>query len=243
MNALDQSLAIGQKDVRTYYTKPPLITWALLFPAVLMLAIYFKDPEGYLSVAPGIVAMTLLFGCTSMAAIAVTFEKRTGTLRRLLLAPVSFQSIVLGKTGGALVYGLATACLLTLGLVGFWGMPLARPDIFLLGLVLGGAVFSLLGIWASAVVKEVFEAMTLMNFFRLPLLFISGVFMPMDNFPAWLAPVAAVSPLTHTVELLRLGAFGSSGYLPAWFSLLLLVAYALGSWWVAVRAFRLRAAK
>ena len=243
MNRLDQSLAIGLKDVRTYYTKPPLITWALLFPAVLMLAIYLKDPKGYLSVAPGIIAMTLLFGCTSMAAIAVTFEKRTGTLRRLLLAPVSFPSIVLGKAGGAAAYGLATACVLTLGLIAFWGMPLASPGLFLAGLLLGAAVFSLLGLWASAMVKEVFEAMTLMNFFRFPLLFISGVFMPLDGFPAWLAPVAVASPLTHVVELMRLGALGRGQYLPAWVSVLVLAAYALAAWWAAVRALRLRAAK
>ena len=243
MNALDQSLAIGLKDVRTYYTKPPLITWALLFPAVLMLAIYFKDPKGYLAVSPGIVAMTLLFGCTSMAAIAVTFEKRTGTLRRLLLAPVSFWSMVLGKAGGAVAYGLATSLLLTLGLVALWGLPLALPGVYLMGLVLGGAAFALLGIWASAMVKEVFEAMTLMNFFRFPLLFVSGVFMPLDGFPAWLKPVAMFSPLTHVVELLRLGAFGRGGHMPPWVSVLVLLAYVVIGWWVAVRAFRLRAAK
>ena len=77
--------------------------------AVLILAVYLKDPDGYLTVAPGIIGMTLLFGNTSMAAIVVTFEKRSGTLQRLLLAPVMCRTIVLGKTASAAAYGIVTS--------------------------------------------------------------------------------------------------------------------------------------
>jgi len=88
MNQLLRVLYISRKDVESYYSKPPLITWGLLFPAVLILAMYVKDPQTYLDVAPGIIAMTLLFGNTSMAAIVVTFEKRCGTFpQRRCLRP------------------------------------------------------------------------------------------------------------------------------------------------------------
>jgi ABC-2 type transport system permease protein len=241
MSQLARALAIGRKDVESYYGKPPLITWALLFPAVLMLAVYIKDPGGYLAVAPGAAAMTLLFGCTSMAAIVVTFEKRSGTLRRLLLTPVTHQTIILGKAGGAAVYGLAAALTLTICLALALGMPLAHPLVFAAGLLLGAAAFSLLGILASVMVREVFEAMTLMNFFRFPTLFISGVFMPLHAFPAWLLPLAMISPLTHVVELLHFGVSGvcwfSSPFIPA----LALAAYIILGWLAAVSAFRRRA--
>ena len=59
---------IARKDMESYYSKPPLITWGLIMPAVLMLAVYMRSPGSYLSVAPGIVAMTLLFGNTSIGA-------------------------------------------------------------------------------------------------------------------------------------------------------------------------------
>ena len=241
MNQLARALAIGRKDVESYYGKPPLITWALLFPAVLMLSVYLKDPGGYLAVAPGIIAMTLLFGCTSMAAIVVTFEKRAGTLRRLLLTPVSHQTIILGKAGSAAAYGLATSLVLTLGLVALLGMPLAGPWAFAAGLVLGAAAFALLGILAAVMVREVFEAMTLMNFFRFPALFVSGVFMPLDAFPAWLLPVAMLSPLTYAGELLRLGVSGACYFPSAWIPLAALVAFLLGGWCLAKRAFQRRA--
>ena len=84
MSQITRALSISRKDIESYYGKPPLITWGLLFPAVLILAVYLKDPHGYLTVAPGIIGMTLLFGNTSMAAIVVTFEKRSGTLPRAI---------------------------------------------------------------------------------------------------------------------------------------------------------------
>ena len=181
--------------------------------------------------------MTLLFGCTSMAAIVVTFEKRSGTLRRLLLTPVSHQTIIIGKAGSAAAYGLATSLVLTLALALLLGMPLVNPWAFSAGLLLGAATFSLLGILASVMVQEVFEAMTLMNFFRFPTLFISGVFMPLDAFPTWLLPLAMLSPLTHTVELLRLGVSGACYFSSPFVPIAILVAYGIGGWWIANSVF------
>ncbi len=237
---LTRAFYISRKDVESYYAKPPLVTWGLLFPAVLMLAIYLKDPGTYLSVAPGVMAMTLLFGATSMAAIVITFEKRTGTLSRLLLAPVSHRTIILGKAASAAGYGLATSAVLSLGLRLTADMTLAHPLIFILGLVLGAVVFSLLGLLASIMVREVFEAMTLLNFFRFPTLFISGVFMPLNAFPAWLMPLALISPLTHVVELLRYGLSGESYFPSPAIPFLSLGAFILLSWVIVGRVFKRR---
>ncbi len=241
MPQLVRALAIGRKDMESYYTKPPLITWALLFPAVLMLAVFLKDPEDCLGAAPGVIAMTLLFGCTSMAAIALTFEKRTGTMRRLLLTPVSEQTIITGKAASASAYGLTTSLVLTLGLRLILGASLNNPLVFLTGLVLGALTFSLLGLIAAVMVKEVFEAMTLMNFFRFPTLFISGVFMPLSAFPAWLLPLAMLSPMTHVVELLRYGMTGSGWFSYPLIPILVMLAWILLAWSAAIRIFKSRA--
>ena len=238
MNQLLRVLYISRKDVESYYSKPPLITWGLLFPAVLILAMYVKDPETYLDVAPGIIAMTLLFGCTSMAAIVITFEKRCGTFQRLLLAPVTYRTIMLGKVASAAAYGLATSLVLTLGLTLLLGMPMVNPLAFGAGLLLGVATFSLLGLIASVMVREVFEAMTLMNFFRFPILFVSGVFIPLAEMPGWIRPVAFVSPLTYVVELLRFGVSGRSFFDGYWLPLAAAAGLVALSWFVAVLVFR-----
>ena len=238
MNQLVNALFISRKDIESYYSKPPLITWGILFPAVLMLAIYVKDPATYLNVAPGIIAMTLLFGNTSMAAIVVTFEKRSGTLQRLLLTPVTHRTIVLGKAASAAVYGIATSLVITAGLALLLGMSFVNPLVFSIGLLLGAGVFSLLGLIASVMVREVFEAMTLMNFLRFPILFISGVFMPIESLPAWVKPIALVSPLTYVVELLRFGISGQSYFTSPWISVLAAGGFLAVSWLISGPAFR-----
>jgi ABC-2 type transport system permease protein len=238
MSQIARALAISRKDIESYYGKPPLVTWGLLFPAVLILAVYIKDRAGYLAVAPGIIGMTLLFGNTSMAAIVITFEKRTGTLERLLLAPLSARTIVLGKGLSAAAYGIATSLVLTLGFVAFLDMPLARPGVFGLALVLGAGIFSFLGIIASVMVREVFEAMTLMNFFRFPLLFVSGVFMPVAQMPWWIKPVTYLSPLTPVVELVRIGVHGESSLGPVWVPTSIAMLFLLVVCVVAIPSFR-----
>jgi ABC-2 type transport system permease protein len=203
-----------------------------------MLAVYVREPTRYLAVAPGIVAMTLLFGNTSMAAIVITFEKRSGTLQRLLLAPVSHRTIILGKALSAGIYGIGTSLVLTVGLCILLGMSLANPAFLILGLLLGAATFSLLGLIAAVMVKEVFEAMTLLNFIRFPILFVSGVFMPLDGLPTWLRPVAMLSPLTYVVELLRFGLSGRSGFRSPWIPALVALAFVAISWLFAEATFR-----
>jgi len=238
MSQLSRAFFICRKDVESYYSKPPLVTWGLLFPAVLILATFIKEPGAHLGLAPGIIALTLLFGSTSMAAIVVTWEKRSGTMKRLLLAPLTHRTIILGKALSATGYGLATSLALTLGLAAVLGLRVADPVLFLLALAGGGLTFSLLGLLASVMVREVFEAMTLMNFFRFPILFLSGVFMPLEEFPAWLKPVALASPLTHLVELLRLASSGQGWFASPLIPGLGLACYLVLAWALAGPVFR-----
>ena len=240
MTAWRRALAISRKDIRSYYGKPPLITWGLMFPGVLLLSIYLKDPDTYLQVSPGILAMTLLFASTSMSAIVITFEKRAGTFQRLLLAPLSLQTIILGKTLSAAAYGLATTLVLTLGLALLLGLRLALPGFFALGLILGAVLFALLGLMAAVMVREVFEAMTLMNFFRFPFLFLSGVFMPVAHLPTWLQPLAWSSPLTYIVDLLAFGINGRAYFANPWLPMAVSAAFLVLCAWLAAATFRRR---
>jgi len=88
---------IARKDLQAYYLKPPLISWGLMLPLVFLLAFYLRNPEGISEVSPGLLGMTILFSTTSMAAIVITFEKRIDALERLLLAPLSLRTILLGR--------------------------------------------------------------------------------------------------------------------------------------------------
>ena len=87
---------------------------------------------------------------------------------------------MLGKAASVALYGMATSLIITMGLCLLLDMSVVNPVVFGLGLVFGAGIFSLLGLTASVMVREAFEAMSLMNFVRFPILFISGVFMPIE---------------------------------------------------------------
>ena len=191
------------KDLKAYYFKPPNISWGILFPLVLALAFTLRNPEGLTDLAPGLVAMAALFGTTSMEAIVITFEKRIGALERLMLAPVSLISILLGKVLGGAVFGIIISTVMTFISILFLEMSIIHPLLFIANLLLTVLAHSALGALVAVSVKEVFEAQTLSNYFRFPMVFLCGVFLPVEAMPLPIQVVAHFLPLTYTVDAFR----------------------------------------
>ncbi|HDJ22036.1 MAG: ABC transporter permease [Aquificota bacterium] len=197
---LEGLLAIVEKDLKAYYFKPPNISWGILFPLVLALSFSLRNPEGLTELAPGLVALASLFGTTSMEAIVVTFEKRVGALERLFLAPISLHTIILSKILGGAIFGLVISTVMTLLTTLVLGAQIADILGFIVIQVLTALAHSALGAMVAVSVKEVFEAQTLSNYFRFPMIFLCGVFIPIDEMPALLRPLAYALPLTYSVE-------------------------------------------
>jgi ABC-2 type transport system permease protein len=210
-NELSGIWFIVWKDLRAYYFKPPNISWGILFPLVLTLAFTLRDPTGLTTLAPGLIAMAAIFGTTSMEAIVITFERRQGALERLLLAPISIRSLLLGKVlGGAIFGGMISGVMVIVSVV-FFGIDVVNPLLFYGSLVLTLLTLSALGALVAVSVTEVFEAQTLSNFFRFPMVFLCGVFIPVGSMPLLLQAVAYLLPLTYSVNALRLGTYLTSG--------------------------------
>ena len=191
------------KDLKAYYFKPPNISWGILFPLVLALAFTLRKPSGLSDLAPGLVAMSALFGTTSMEAIVITFEKRIGALERLLLAPISLETILIGKVLGGSIFGLMISSIMTVISIEFLGVSVKHPSLFAISLLLTVLTLSALGSLVAVSVKEVFEAQTLSNYFRFPMIFLCGVFLPVESMPAPLQWLAYTLPLTYSVNALR----------------------------------------
>jgi len=216
---------IARKDMGAYYLKPPLISWGLMLPIVFVLAFYLRNPMGIKEVIPGLIGLTLLFSSTSMAAIVITFEKRIGALERLLLAPLEIRTILFGKALGSTVFGLVITLVITLFLIPIIGLSIYHPFSFSVTIILSGVAFSLLGILISVGVKEVFEAMTMSNFFRFPMIFLCGVFFPVSAMPYPLPILSHLLPLTYTVDGLRHCLLEEKGAVPLYLNLLILLGF------------------
>jgi len=226
---------IGLKDLRAYYFKPPNISWGILFPFAFVLAFAIRNPGDLRGLVPGLVALTLLFGTSSMEAIVIVFEQRIGSLERLLLAPVRLPALLAGKLLGGMAFGLTvTLVVLIIVLIAF-GMGSVNWLLLVLALLFSAAAFSALGAFVSVAVKEVFEAQTLANFIRFPMMFLGGVFVPVDSLPTALQIIARALPLTYSVEAVRVALQGGS-LLQAVLDLAVLIVFAVVLYASAVRA-------
>ena len=235
--------AIMVKDLRAYYLKQPNISWGILFPFAFVLAFVIRDgAQGLKSLAglvPGLLALTLLFATSSMEAIIITFERRIGALERLLLAPLRLPALLAGKLLGGMVFGLVTTLAVLLIALALFGASGVHWLLLILGLIFSAAAFSALGALISVSVKEVFEAQTLANAFRFPMMFLGGVFVPVASLPLGLQIVARALPLTYAVEALDVAMSGGRVSL-AMMDLAVLAAFtvvffALSSWILARR--------
>jgi ABC-2 type transport system permease protein len=210
------------KDLKAYYFKPPNISWGILFPSVLTLAFSLRSPNGLRELAPGLIAMAAVFGTTSMEAIVITFEKRIGALERLILAPISTNSILIGKILGGAVFGAMISGIMTFISLIIFEMKLVKPLLFVATITLTLLTLSSLGALLALSVKEVFEAQTLSNYFRFPMIFLCGVFIPIEAMPPILRMIAYALPLTYTIDSLRVASMGESAILGANFDLIML---------------------
>ncbi|MFP4107421.1 MAG: ABC transporter permease [Phycisphaerae bacterium] len=194
------------KDMRSYYLKPPNISWGLVFPLAWTAMFFIRSGSGLERIPellPGVMAVSVLFGTTSMLAVTVTFEKKGRSFERLLLAPIRLELLMLAKTTGAIVFGVANA-LVPLVLAAFL-MDLSGINWLTLipAIVLIAVSSAFLGLFIAVSVREIFEAQTFSNFFRFPMIFLCGLFFPVEQLPVWLQPLSYILPLTYGADVLH----------------------------------------
>ena len=197
---------ILMKDMRTYYGKPPNVTWGLIFPLAWTGMFFIKSGSGLGSIPellPGVVSVSVLFGTTSVLAITITFEKKNRSFERLLLAPVPLELLMLAKTSGAILFGVANAFVPVVIATLIVDLSPIEWGPFLLAVILIAVVSTFLGLFIAVAVSEVFEAQTFSNFFRFPMMFLCGLFFPVESLPLFLRPLSYVLPLTYGVDILR----------------------------------------
>jgi ABC-2 type transport system permease protein len=215
------------KDMRTYYLKPPNISWGLIFPLAWTGMFFIKSGSGLESIMtllPGVVAISILFGTTSMLAVTVTFEKKNRSFERLLLAPIPFELLMLAKTSGAILFGVANAFVPIVMAAFLADLSPVTWSVFVPAVILIAVASTFLGLFIAVAVSEVFEAQTFSNFFRFPMIFLCGLFFPIAKLPLFLKPLSYLLPLTYGADLLH-GAVHGGHTLPFTLDLALLTAF------------------
>lgn len=203
---------ILRKDIENYYLKPPNISWGIIFPLswTLMQLIRSQGDIGIEELLPGLMAMSVLFGTTSMLAVTITFERRSRSFDRLLIAPVSVSTLVIAKILGAILFGILNAFVPVIFAAFFINLSVINWGITLAAVILIAITSALLGLFIAVSAKEVFEAQTFSNFFRFPMLFLCGLFIPIDKLPVILKTISFCLPLTYGTDILNGAITGNS---------------------------------
>jgi len=200
---MDTQMAVHK--LSTTYNIPPDHTLAVIKPYnVQVKGIVPGKPNYFQFVAPGIMAMVVMMSLMTGLPHAISYEKDMGTLDGMLVAPINRFSIILGKviaqTTRGLVQGLIILALaiLIFGVVIYGNILLV---IFLLLL----CVFSFvgLGILITSFTENEETATMVMMTLMFPMMFLSGVFFPMQEMPWYMQDIAHCLPLTYATTALR----------------------------------------
>ena len=155
-------------------------------------------------VAPGIIAMIVLTAVLTGLAASVSVEREHGTLDGILIAPISRLSIIMGKALSQSVRGLIQGALVLLLAMVLFGVHI-NGSLLLVTLILILGIFSFvgLGILVSASAAQQESAMQVLSMVQFPMLFLSGVFFPIQQMPAFMQVISKCVPLTYAVDALR----------------------------------------
>ena len=200
---LARGLVIARKDAKIYYFKPQIFGFGILIPAFVYLSFSVGREMPPSLLVPGLVGMVSLFGASSIEAISIPIEKQAETYELLQIAPVSTQTIVFGKSLAGSAFGIVLSLGTALGAILLTFSNVANISLFIIAAVIGAFAFSAFGMLVAAAANDMPTANMSLTALRLPMIFISGVFIPVQSLPLQLQIISYFSPLTYMVNALR----------------------------------------
>ena len=208
-----------------YYKKAPVIIFGLLFPLFMFISFYLGRAVDVAVFFPGFLAMTLFFTASALGPLITPWEKQAGTYERLLSYPVTIGTIVAGDALAGAMFGCALSVMVMAGGIIFLGVALTDIILVSIAMLLGSACFSAMGVlMASTSSRTPSNVMMLSSLVRFPMIFISGIFVPLSQLDGALRTLSYISPLTYLVDLLNAG-LGGNSTLPAWLDILVLLLF------------------
>ncbi len=216
----DLALALRQVryENRAFWRNPAAAFFTFVFPLLFMVifnVVCGADAARFFT--PAIIVFGVVTATYTNLAMTVTIARDAGILKRIRGTPLPPWAYLAGRIGhavlvalllvvivaafGALVYGVAVP----------WG---ALPAVLLV-LAVSAAAFSALGLAVSGLIPNADAAPAVVNATILPVLFISNVFIQMENAPDWLDAISHLLPVRHFADaMMELYARGADAGVP-----------------------------
>jgi len=216
---------IWLREIKLFFRKKSRIISSLMFPFFWLFIfgasfgkvvnVQFEGVEYMRFMLPGVMGIVILFQSVFFG-VSVIWDRRFGFLKEMLVAPITRNSIVLGKTLGgvttvifqvfivwilALIYGVKMN-------LGFFTILTAILIMFLTS-----GIFVLIGIAIASRLTDPQGFQFIMNLFIVPVFFLSGVFFPINDLPSWISWASYASPLTYGIDAIRSLLIGTSQFM------------------------------
>ena len=245
MRALAGQIAL---ETKLFFRRKDELFWNLALPMFFMVLYGFlygdtKWAEFEIRAIdymfPGIVVMALMVNGIMVNATGFVEERGKGIYRRLSLTPLKRQTII----GAQIIHRyivslLQTLLLLAVGVFGFNVNIVGNYFFFWLVLTFGSLCFLSIGFALATLIRSTRSATPICLIVFFMLLFLGGIFFPLNTMPDFLAIISKVLPSTNLNDALRLILIEGTGLGVAWLELLIVGAWFVVSLGLSIKFFR-----
>jgi ABC-2 type transport system permease protein len=189
---------------------------------------------------PSLAVFGLVTACYTATIFAIATARDRGIIKRVVGTPLPASTYLASWGLSAVITGVISAVLLSVAGLLFFDVSIdpALIPAAVVSAVLGGICMSALGLAVASFVRKAESAPMVANLTMFPVIFLSGVFFPLNDAPDWINHVADVFPVAHLVDALTTcfdPATTGAGFTSGLWSLVLWTAIGL---FVAARRFR-----
>jgi len=198
----------------------------------------YGDVEYIDFLTPAIIAMTVMMSCMLGMGQSIAGERETGELTRLFMTPTSIATIIGGKIFSKVIVEISKGIILILAAVLLFSIAINGNILLVLGvLCLGALTFVGFGIMFSATAQTQEDYTQMVMPFAMPLMFVSGVFYPIETMPWIFQQIAYISPLTYFGDAMRAVMIKGAGIGDIWVDIVVLLGFLVIFFGVGVKRF------
>ena len=167
-------------------------------------AIYAQNARFIDFFVPGIMTFTVYQLTVLLTLLDFVRERTSGTLYRLMASPLKETEIVAGYTLAFSIVGTVQAALILIVGTVVYKITVVGNILLAFAVIALLAVVSVsLGVLLSSIARRETQAVQLIPFIILPVLLLSGIFLPVEGLPSWMRPAAYLLPTTYTADAVR----------------------------------------
>ena len=213
---------------------------AMIFPYLLNVQTTIPGQTNYFNfLAPGLMIMIVMMTVMTGIPEAISKEKEMGTFDGMLAAPINQISVIIGKTAALCTRGFIQ-CIIILAIAIFLFGVTIQGSILLAFFMLLLGIFSFIGIGIVAISMSGDQASSTMivNLIMFPMMFLGGVFYPIQQMPWFMQDISQIIPLTYAADAMRKIMLLNAGIGDILNQIVILVAFGIVTMAIAVPLFR-----